>query len=250
MTAYVKDTAFPIEANVNTYNAALGFYLRGEEVVHYRSQEEIGTFYRDDILVDYVTETQRFLSAMGIKVPWFDYPVALQPFIGRNIRQAKLHDIIDNPSSWGVFIKLVFTTKLFTGRVVNESKDLRGIGLAEDERIWVSDAVQFAAEWRAFILNGEVIDVRPYIGDYHCSFDAAVLDSAVKAWIDAPVAYSIDIGVTQSKVTLIVEVNDGYAIGGYGLNPYKYATFLQARWQQLVAPFFSANESFVVPNLI
>ncbi len=80
MTVYVKDTQFPIEANVNPYNAALGFYLRGEEVIHYREQKEIGTFNIDDILVDYVTETQAFLAAMGIQVPHFDYPTALQPY--------------------------------------------------------------------------------------------------------------------------------------------------------------------------
>lgn len=248
MIVYVKDTQFPIEANVNPYNAALGFYLRGEEVIHYREQKEIGTFTKDDILVDYVTETQAFLAAMGIQVPHFDYPTALQPYIGRNVHQAKLEDIINNPSSWGVFIKPVSTTKWFTGRVINQAQDLRGIGMADDTRVWGSDAVEFVAEWRAYILDGTVIDVRPYAGDYHFSFDATVLDTAVTAWTDAPAAYSLDIGAAQDGKTLIVEVNDGYALGSYGLSPYKYAAFLQARWQQLVAPFFAENDVFVVPD--
>lgn len=108
--------------------------------------------------------------------------------------------------------------------------------------------MEFVAEWRAYILDGTVIDVRPYAGDYHFSFDATVLDTAVTAWTDAPEAYSLDIGATQDGKTLIVEVNDGYALGSYGLSPYKYAAFLQARWQQLIAPFFAENDGFVVPD--
>lgn len=176
MTVYVKDTQFPSEASINPYNAALGFYLRGEEVIHYLHQTEIGKLSKDDVLVDYVTETQAFLAAMGIPVPHFDYPAALHQFFGRNIHQAKIQEIINDPSTWGVFVKPVSTTKSFTGRVIREAQDLRGIGLASDTRVWVSDAVSFIAEWRAFILHQEVIDVRPYAGDYHASFDAMVLD--------------------------------------------------------------------------
>jgi hypothetical protein len=31
----------------------------------------------------------------------------------------------------------------------------------------------------------------------------------------------------------MVEVNDGYALGAYGLMPLAYAKFLAARWAQL-----------------
>lgn len=68
------------------------------------------------------------------------------------------------------------------------------------------------------------------------------------AWQDAPAAYSMDIGVTDNGDTLIVEVNDGYALGSYGLSAYKYATFLQTRCQQLVAPYFAQKETFTVPD--
>jgi len=39
--------------------------------------------------------------------------------------------------------------------------------------------------------------------------------------------------VTTAGATLVVEVNDGYALGAYGLMPLAYAKFLSARWAQL-----------------
>ncbi|MFT9041384.1 ATP-grasp domain-containing protein [Schleiferilactobacillus harbinensis] len=72
-------------------------------------------------------------------------------------------------------------------------------------------------------------------GDYHSSFDATILNAAVAIWTGVPVAYSLDIGATQDGKNLIVEANDRYAFGSYGLSPYKYAAFLQARRQQLIA---------------
>ncbi|WP_127848544.1 ATP-grasp domain-containing protein [Lacticaseibacillus hulanensis] len=246
MTVYVKKTDFPIEANINPYTAALGFYLRGEQVVWYHDQAEIPRLTADDVVVDYVMETQIFLEKMGIIAPHFDYPESLQPFMGRNIHQGTIGQIVNHPENWGVFIKPVDTEKSFTGRVVKSAHDLIGIGAQNQFPIWISDAVEFLAEWRAFIVQKQVVDVRPYQGDYHIHFDGKVLDAAVKAWQSSPIAYSLDIGVTKSGKTLVIEVNDGYSLGCYGLNPYSYAIFLEKRWHEITAPYFAVNDSFVL----
>lgn len=47
-------------------------------------------------------------------------------------------------------------------------------------------------------------------------------------------AYSIDLGVTADGQTLLVEVNEGYTLGGYGLASVVYARFLETRWEQFV----------------
>ncbi len=49
----------------------------------------------------------------------------------------------------------------------------------------------------------------------------------------APHAYSLDWGVTDDGRTLLVEMNEGYALGHYGLPPVSYARFLAARWHQI-----------------
>lgn len=43
----------------------------------------------------------------------------------------------------------------------------------------------------------------------------------------------MDWGVTDDNRTLLIEVNDGYALGNYGLHPSLYAALLEARWHEI-----------------
>lgn len=46
-------------------------------------------------------------------------------------------------------------------------------------------------------------------------------------------AFSLDMGRTAAGATVVVEVNDGYALGAYGLAPTAYAKFWSVRWAQM-----------------
>lgn len=65
-------------------------------------------------------------------------------------------------------------------------------------------------------------------------FDPEILEQAVKAFKSAPAGYAMDIGVTEKGQTLLVEINDGFALGCYGADPIQYARLLSARWCELV----------------
>lgn len=43
----------------------------------------------------------------------------------------------------------------------------------------------------------------------------------------------MDFGLTDDGRTLMIEVNDGYALGCYGLLYVNYAKLLSARWAEL-----------------
>jgi hypothetical protein len=60
-----------------------------------------------------------------------------------------------------------------------------------------------------------------------------VIENAVSEYKNAPNGYAIDFGVTDDGRTLLIEVNDGYALGSYGLFYLDYAKLLSARWAQL-----------------
>ena len=47
--------------------------------------------------------------------------------------------------------------------------------------------------------------------------------------------YAMDVGVLDSGETAVVEVNEGFAIGTYGLPAHATAEVLIARWKQLTA---------------
>ena len=97
-----------------------------------------------------------------------------------------------------------------------------------------TEPVQSLVEWRCFVRYGRILDARPYKGDWRAYFDPAVVETVLAAYLpEVPAAFSLDIGVAAAGATLVVEVNDGYALGAYGLMPVVCAKFLSACWAQL-----------------
>lgn len=166
--------------------------------------------------------------------PADDYPAALRPFLGRRLWASTLNAVAADPAQWPVFVKPRHARKQFTGVLVRRLGDLIGCGRdGEDPPVWCAEPVAFAAEWRCFVRYGQVLAVQPYRGAWQAQFSAAVVESMVGAYGGAPRAYAFDIGVTTHGHTLLVEVNEGYAVGSYGLQPVLYAKFLSARWAEL-----------------
>ena len=95
-------------------------------------------------------------------------------------------------------------------------------------------------EWRGFIIYDELVDIRPYRGDYHYHFDAEVVDQIVEAFRtirERPMGGSLDFAVIEKNgrlQTVFLEMNDGYSLGSYGLVPIQYAKLVSARWSQLL----------------
>ena len=54
------------------------------------------------------------------------------------------------------------------------------------------------------------------------------------SWKERPIGCSMDICVTKDGQTLLVEINDAYALGCYGLADVFYAKLISARWSQLL----------------
>lgn len=113
---------------------------------------------------------------------------------------------------------------------------MRIITQHDDCPVWVAEPVEFLSEYRSFILYRKVIDCRRYKGDWSKAPNKDIVENAVKAMgRKAPHAYSLDWGVTADGRTLLVEMNDGFALGHYGLHPVSYARMLSARWNELAS---------------
>ena len=70
-----------------------------------------------------------------------------------------------------------------------------------------------------------------YVRDMFSNYLA--IKKAVQEYKTAPAGYSLDFGLTDTGKTLLIEVNDGYALGSYGLFYIDYAKLLAARWAEL-----------------
>lgn len=233
MKVYIQSMANRLPHNHNFFSAYQGFREMGFEIVPFENFEELCESEKEDIIVGYMESVRRRLENYGVKTPEIDYPEELTKYLGRKVWKENLSKIANHPEKWPVFIKPI-EGKKFTGIVVRSTKDLIGCGTyGEDTEIFCSEIVDFKAEWRCFVRYGRIIDVRPYKGDWRLHYDPLVIENAVREYVNAPMGYAIDFGVTEDGRTLLIEVNDGYALGSYGLFYLDYAKLLSARWAEL-----------------
>lgn len=250
MKVWVRNSKLNNQHSINTYNARLGFESCGFEVIEYEGVSDIkNSVSKKDIVLDGICQVNFILNMWGIAPDLFNYPKELTEFLGRNVWRDTINSIASDDKKWsaGYFVKPV-KEKVFTGRVVKSLSDLIGCGSCyENYEVECSDAVNIKREWRVFIRYDEVLDVRPYSGDWHYNYDSSTLDSmldAFKTWNDRPFACSMDIAVIETfdkknyympeEKTILVEMNDAYALGCYGLNSIDYAKLISARWSQLL----------------
>lgn len=246
MKVYVKCRVNPnsglmIGHSENFTKAIYGFSELGAEIIPYQSLDEIYDLVtKEDIVVDYIKQCDNIFKKFGHDhVHVEDYPECLRKYLGRKIWYDTMNSIAGDENKWsaGWFVKPV-KSKAFTGKVIQSTQDLIGCGnYSEDYEVICSETVDIRREWRCFIYYDRIYDIRPYKGDYHYTYDPNVIDQIMddfRKWKDRPMACAIDIGVTASKEMILVECNDAYALGSYGLTDFKYAKFISARWSQIL----------------
>lgn len=54
-------------------------------------------------------------------------------------------------------------------------------------------------------------------------------------------AYGIDFGILSTGETALVEWNDGYALGSYGLDQEIYTDLLLERWSEIMNKIFPSK---------
>lgn len=241
MAVYAKVRSNGEYHSNNFAHAVFGFREMGAEIIKYEKIDEIyDRVKREDIVLDYIEQSQTIFSKFGVTPKCEDYPIELRPFMGRKLWMDKINSINSNPEKWGVFVKPV-KDKAFTGLVINSTKDLIGCGSCyENYDVMCCDVLDIKREWRCFVTYDKLIDIRPYKGDYHYNYDPKLVDQIMEAFItipNRPMGCSIDIAVVQKdgkEQTIFLEMNDGYALGNYGLQYLDYAKLISARWAQLL----------------
>ena len=219
----------------------------GAEIIPYHKIDEIyDRVNREDIVLDYIDQCNSIFSKFGIEQSIPDYPKVMDKFLGRKIWKDTINSISRSEEKWsaGYFVKPV-RSKAFTGKIISSISDLVGCGnYSEDYDVLVSEPLDICAEWRCFIIYDEIVDVRPYgllldrsRKSYRYHYDFKALDSMMEAfisWEERPMACSLDICVTKDGQTLLVEINDAYSLGCYGLASVFYAKLISARWSQIL----------------
>ena len=236
-----------IPHSINIANAMFGFREMGAEIVPYHLIDEIyESVEREDIVLDYIDQCNAIFRKLDVTPRIPDYPDVFREFMGRRVWRDTINSIANDESKWsaGYFVKPL-RSKAFTGRTISSIADLVGCGnWSEDYEVLVSEPLDIMAEWRCFVLYDRLLDVRPYgllldgsREGYYYHYDSNVLRNMMtvfRQWEDRPASCAMDICLTQDGKTLLVEFNDSYALGCYGLPQIYYAKMISARWSQLL----------------
>ena len=223
---------------VNRQVAAVGFTLRGEDVrLFERSEFDNLPLRESDVVFAGFSYARRAFERLGFNVPHLDYiPQETLPFAGRDLWLEDIGTVRKRVQDGEqIFFKPTpDRPKLFAGQVASQTKDLIATANAPNDTIvFCSEPVRFVSEHRAFVLHGELIGLRHYQGDPLAFPNPDTVRAAIAAYATAPAAYAYDFGVTDDGRTLVVEVNDGYSSGAYGLSPLRYARVISARWDEI-----------------
>jgi hypothetical protein len=134
--------------------------------------------------------------------------------------------------------------KLFTG-FVHEGYTytcLEGIPLDTEVYVYEVFPHPLVSEWRGYVTDHQLIDIRNYSGDpllYPDNFEINDVIRENQLLYNFPDTYVIDIGITfDSKTNVftqyVIEFNDMWAIGNYGLPNEVYYQLLKKRFRTLL----------------
>ncbi len=180
--------------------------------------------------VEYCREYARLT---GITIPEVDtYPEPLRKFLGRDVRcttfsQAAPHE----------FVKPV-KCKAFTGTIKSQIDE----SVSTNEPIYACEPVKFIAEFRTYMHGSEGTHCQYGEGDdvdddvWHALGD--LVGNIDGEWHlsgeHVPAGYAIDVGLTEDGRLLLIEINDGWALGLYrGMLAQDYCSLITDRWREI-----------------
>jgi ATP-grasp domain, R2K clade family 2 len=226
------------------YRAWDGFRKRGVRCELFEPQQldqRALPLARDTLVAGGVPVVEAALTAVGVTVPPADnLPASLAKYRGRRVWTSTWGELRAQYGKKGppepLWVKSLRRNKGSPSLAVYEAEDIDAASaLPDGHEVLISEYVTFVSEWRCFVRHGQIIDLCRYQGDVFRYPDATVVKAAVADHSRvAPAGYGIDFGVLTDGRTVLVEVNEGYALNPYGLESIEYAELLEARWLQLV----------------
>lgn len=144
-----------------------------------------------------------------------------------------------------IFIK-PFEIKLFTGLVLDGMQYSSLKGLPDDTKVMAYKPFKekILSEWRVYINNGKIIDSRNYSGSVTVNLDYGWVNHRISDLKDKnfPISYTMDVAVLDSLPSIsplyegqaIIEFNDMWAIGNYGMPNDLYLKSLKDRYFEIM----------------
>lgn len=213
---------------------------RGFEIIgfdDFKNPLEDYRITKNDIVIGSVESCITGFKAMGIEPPkYLGYPEELKFGLAREITVKTKQELYG--LEFPFFIKPKDGVKTFTGEVVLYKEDIdRILGqLPDDYEVYYCSRVidDIQAEYRCFIHKGEIKGIQHYLGDVTIFPYVNLIKELISEYKTAPVAYTLDIAIRDEGFNFLLEVNDFWAVGSYGLNGTIYTRCYVDRWFEII----------------
>lgn len=154
----------------------------------------------------------------GLKPKPKNVPVELFKLAGRNIKNGTKQDAIK-----GKFIKSNDSIKKgFTG-VYNGEKLTKG-------NYQISDFIDIVSEYRVFVYQNKMVGIKHYVGDFTIFPNINIIEDMILSYKTQPVAFTLDIAITDKGKTVPIEVHDFFSCGLYGFNRLDILPYMFSNW--------------------
>lgn len=221
----------------NAHLAVEGLDLRGYDVIEVKWEDydwlEWCTIHTP--VIGSIGMVERALNHLNIEIPNVEFFPEVYSFYRRKIWKGVLGDALQG-DNWPVFVKPSEHHKIFTGCLIGESGEgLYNIGGIDTTLpVFLSEPVIFKSEWRLYVLNKKVLYAGCYKGNFRLSIDWDLVPIIIDKLENPPIAFSLDMGVLDNDLTAIVEFNDAYSLGSYGIPSWMYVKMILSRWNEMV----------------
>lgn len=145
----------------------------------------------------------------------------------------EIRERVEKGEEW--FVK-PYEIKLFTGTIVNKWYISCIKDLPEDTVLMAYEPFKskITSEWRLYVHNHEIVDSRNYSGDFFVSPDMYYAKGVAKNHTSFPCAYTIDVGILENGENVVIEFNDFWSTGNYGMPNDLYVRMLRDRYYEII----------------
>lgn len=187
---------------------------------------------RTDMYVGSVGFMREIFNRLGVD-PRVPINTNVKPKYVVSIAEAKR--ILDEGKPY--FVKPANTQKLFTGLVLHNSNFLNTYPDKELVLMYTPFDVKIKSESRVYVRNNKPVFVGNYAGDIWTFPDKEFVRGVIQDVCQPekfPCCYTIDVAVMEDGTQRVVEFNDMWAIGNYGMANDLYFVMLKERYFEII----------------
>lgn len=229
-----------LPVNVDIQNAIDGFEYFGYKIVGYTLEDvlsgKLNRMATENIFVGSIDSMTGIFKNINRLPEPIDFPDSIikSGLLNREIKKTTLENFANKfkEDNIPMFVKPV-NTKLFSGILVSNENHLSYLK-GYDCEVLTSEKIDILSEHRVYVHKKEMIYSCNYSGDFRISPDFDYVQKLIYSYDNQPIAYTLDVGILKNGVNTLIEANDFWAIGSYGLYSINYAEMLKDRYEEIV----------------